>query len=251
MQPARVLRPVLALSILAMLCACGDESPGTQQRIAELEARLSAKQHEITDLQAMLQETRNHASDKTTAAPDDRSADAAAVGAAADDVARGLTDKLKPGHLSVSGQVAYAGFTLKTASGSSGVAVPFFRDGPSGTWRCGWSNEQIQSALGGAVVPSPTPMAPTPAPIASTTAPPVPTTVAPDTTATARAAGPAPVLPQGWKHDAATGQVTASDGTVVRPLQPGERYGMILGSADDTPRPIVIRRDGTPELIVR
>ena len=267
MHSSRSLRILGGIAVSVLFTQCGDEPPGLQQRITELEARLTSKQQEIADLQSKLQEARNNGGtkDASTAPSDSPGADVAAVGAAAEEIARKVEGKMKSGSLSVSSQVAYAGFTLKTASRSTGIAVPFFRESASSTWHCGWSEDQIQSALAGMTVAASSPAAPeAPTPqiapaqayTASVAAPmparPEPKPLPPGPPPAPGPARAAPTnLPQNWRYDAATGQVIASDGTPMPALKQGERYGMIPGSAGDTPRPVVVGADGTPKLIVR
>ncbi len=238
---------LLTLALIMQMVSCNDSQPGVEQRVAELEARIAFKQSEINDLKARLQTGR--AEDAIKPTTNDLGADDAAVGAAADDIARSLSDQLKPGQLTTSAKVAYAGFTLKTTNSSTGVAVPFFRDSAASSWRCGWSEAQIKNALSGNLT-APAPMASQPAqsapnvvsvPISSPTS--SQTTSTPSTLMTAG-------LPRGWNIDG-SGQVIASDGTPMPALKKGERYGMIPGGSGDTPRPVVIDADGVPKLIVR
>jgi hypothetical protein len=268
MQTSHLHRLTLAAGLTALLISCSEESPGAQQRIAELEARLASKQQEISDLQSKLNAVPAKPVNATpSAAPaEDRMAETAAVAAAADEVMRGLADKVKPGQLTASAQVAYAGFTIKNTSGSTGVAVPFFLDSPGGAWRCGWSQAQVISALSG-ITPTPSsPVAQSPAPVSQpATYPSVAPSSAPTPTVTASSpiapvSAPKPTqgtaaapsnLPPGWRFDTATGQTFSSDGVAMPALQPGERYGMISGGSGDTPRPMIIGRDGVAKMIVR
>ncbi len=261
---------LFAFGTVFILSCCGEDQPGLQQRITELETRLGTKQQEIVDLQSQLKLARSAAADKGAAVAaastpgEDRGADAAAVAVAAEELVRTLADKMKPGQLAASGQVAYAGLTLKSATGSTGVAVPFFRDGATSTWRCGWSEAQILASLTGAApspMPAVAPAAAAPPPSAAAAQAPATAPVGGGTKAAAQPSSPAPPppnagnslprLPAGWRRDAASGQVIASDGTPMPALQNGERYGMIQGGEGETPRPVVIGRDGVAKLYVR
>jgi hypothetical protein len=234
---------------LLLLCSCSEEAPGLQQKMVEMQARLAAKQAEVTDLQAKLAEARNAAAGKpaeSAASPLASGDDSAAVGAAADELARSLAEGMKPGQLLTSPKVVYAGLTLRTANGSRGVAVPFFYNNAAGKWECGWSGEQVKAALQGADSPS------SPAPVVSQSPvlQPAASSGAPSAASASSAAAPMR-LPRGWTYDASTGQVTASDGTPMPPLKQGERYEMIVGGAGETPRPVVVSEDGSQRLIVR
>jgi hypothetical protein len=247
MKTPSLLLSLLLSAPLLLLCSCSEEAPGLQQKMVELQARLAAKQAEVTDLQAKLAEARATTAGKPaeSAAPSFVGDDSAAVGAAADELARTLAEGMKPGQLLTSPKVAYAGLTLRTASGSRGVAVPFFYNHAAGKWECGWSGEQVKAALLGADSPAAAPVvsqSPVPQPAASPVAPP----------AAAASSAAAPMrLPRGWTYDASTGQVTASDGTLMPALKKGERYAMIEGGAGETPRPVVVSEDGSQRLIVR
>lgn len=241
--------PALPCSLLCMtllISSCTEEAPGLNQKLVEMEARLAGKQAEISELQARLKDLRaGNAGPAAAAVPaaDTGEGDAAAVGAAAEELARGLATALKPGQLVVSQRVAYAGLTLKTAQGSQGLAVPFFYNNSASRWECGWSEQQIKAGLGAgsvAAAPAAATAPTTEPPAAAATPPPQPRA----------ASGSAPKLPRGWRYEPSTGVVTAADGTEMPALKAGERYGMIEAGAGDTPRPVIISADGVPKIII-
>jgi hypothetical protein len=227
-----------------LISSCTEEAPGLQQKLVEMEARLAGKQAEISELQAKLKELRGNGGGPNAAAAPVTNAveeDSAAVGAAAEELARELESELKPGQLVVSPRVTYAGLTLKTAQGSQGLAVPFFYDSSASRWECGWSTQQIKAALG------------TSATVATPAAGAQPTPTTPATAPPSRpqlASGPGPKLPRGWSYEPNTGLVTAMDGTEMPALKAGERYGMIEAAAGDTPRPVIFSADGVARIII-
>ncbi|MFN0079351.1 MAG: hypothetical protein ACKVY0_23040 [Prosthecobacter sp.] len=227
-------RYLLLLGLL--LSGCEEGPTGVEQRVVELEARLAAKESEAADLRGKLSESQKLKPAGGPAQEVPASDAHAGVFAAAKVLAETLENQVKPRRLIVSGEVAYAGFTVKGADDDSerGVAVPFFRESSDSPWRSGWSRGQIMAALDVAEAVPAIPDKPmqvaqqavqeSPPPVPST--PPIP----PQTL---------PGLPVGWKFDNVANQVIAPNGARMPPAPPGWSYGMVAGSAGDTPRAYV------------
>jgi hypothetical protein len=232
-----LLKISFLLSLSALIPACNEGPSGVEQRVVELEAMLAAKEHENIELLAKLDATKTAPPNQAAPVSNEQASTRAGVYAAASILADSMKEAVKPRTLNVSGEVAYAGFTTQGADGvERGVTVPFFREGDGSSWRSGWSKKQILAALGENAA---APVASQPETASSATPPSLPKP--PEPTAPKPMAEPAPTaslpgLPARWTFDSTSNEVVAPNGARMPPAPPGWKYGIMEGSAGDTPR---------------